>query len=150
MLLIKTSFVVSLVPLDMDRRVLWNRLCSSVCLSVCLLCLSFHLSVSFFGTHLTDILSIKPPHPFSYLLTKICKMQPQDILFLVADIIDYISRYDFPRIFRTLFNIIWKEDFCHEFSFFNGFTQTPHPLNDQNQLSMAKFFTDAPLVFYET
>ena len=77
-------------------------------------------------------------------------MQPQDLLFLVADIIDYISRYDFPRIFRTSFNIIWNEDFCHEFSFFNGFTQTPHPLNGQNQLSMAKFFTDAPLVFSET
>ena len=40
--------------------------------------------------------------------------------FTSADII-------FSQIFRTSFNIIWKKDFCHEFSFFNEFNQPPHP-----------------------
>ena len=43
-------------------------------------------------------------------------------LFLVAlhCIRIYISRYHFSHLL--------KKDFCHEFSFFNGFTQTHHPL----------------------
>ena len=31
--------------------------------------------------------------------------------------------------------------FCRKFSFFNGFSQTPHPLNSQNLLSVTKFFS---------
>ena len=48
------------------------------------------------------------------------------LLFLVVFISFYISRYHFSEVFRTSFNIIWKKDFRHKFSFFNGFTQ-PHP-----------------------
>ena len=38
----------------------------------------------------------------------------------------YIS-FSFSRdiIFKTSFNIILKKYFCHKFSFFNGFAQTP-------------------------
>ena len=35
----------------------------------------------------------------------------------------------------ALTTYIWKKDFCHKFSFFNRFTQTPQPLNDQNPLA---------------
>ena len=31
--------------------------------------------------------------------------------------------------------------FCRKFSFFNGFAQTPHPLNSQNLLSVTNFFS---------
>ena len=60
------------------------------------------------------------------LFIKICKIQSLDLLFLVVFISFYISRYHFSQVFRTSFNIIWKKDFRHKFSFFNGFTQ-PHP-----------------------
>ena len=59
------------------------------------------------------------------LLIKICKIQSLDLLFLVVFISFYISRYHFSQVFRTSFNIIWKKDFRHKFSFFNRFTQTP-------------------------
>ena len=42
----------------------------------------------------------------SYFFMKICKIQPQDYLFLVVFISFHISRYHFSQIFRTLFNII--------------------------------------------
>ena len=74
------------------------------------------------------------------LLIKICKIQLLDLLFLVVFISFYISRYHFSQILRTSFNNIWKKDFCHEFSFFIKFTQTPQPLNGQNPLSMTKVF----------
>ena len=47
-------------------------------------------------------------------LTKICKIEPPDLLFLVVFISFYISRY---IIFRTSFNIISKKNFRHEFFF---------------------------------
>ena len=44
--------------------------------------------------------------------------------------------YNFLELDPTLY---LKKDFCHEFYFFNGFTQTlhpqPHKLNDQNPLA---------------
>ena len=61
------------------------------------------------------------------LLIKICKIQPLDLLFLVIFISFYINRYHFSQIFKTSFSIIWKKDFCHKFSFFNGVTQLPPP-----------------------
>ena len=51
------------------------------------------------------------------LLIKICKIKPQDLLFLFVFISFYISRYHFSQISKTLFTIIRKEDFRHEFSF---------------------------------
>ena len=76
------------------------------------------------------------------LLIKICKIQSLDLLFLVVFISFSISRYHFLQVFRTSFNIIWKKDFRHKFSFFNRFIQThsPHPLNSQNPLSLIKVF----------
>ena len=59
------------------------------------------------------------------LLIKYCKIQSLDPSFLVVFISFYISRYHFSQVFRTSFNIIWKKDFRHKFSFFNRFTQTP-------------------------
>ena len=41
---------------------------------------------------------------------------------LVVFISFYISRYHFSQVFRTSFNIIWKKDFQHKFSFFNEFS----------------------------
>ena len=52
--------------------------------------------------------------------------------FTSADIIFYN--------FLELVSKLSKKDFRHEFSFFNGFTQIPHPLNGQNPLSMIKVF----------
>ena len=72
-----------------------------------------------------------------------------DLLFLVVlySYISfyYISRYHFPQIFRTSFNI-WKKDVCHDFSFFNEFTQIPYPQrpksakHDERFLSMLLYF----------
>ena len=44
--------------------------------------------------------------------------------------------YNFLELHSTLF----EKDFCHNFSFFKGFTQTSHPLNSQNLLSVTNFF----------
>ena len=59
------------------------------------------------------------------------KIQPPDLLFIAVLISFYISRYHFSQIFRTSFNIIWKTDFRHEFSFFHGWQ---------------RFFVDAPFM----
>ena len=61
------------------------------------------------------------------LLIKICKIQSLDLLFLAVSVSFYISRYHFSQVFRTSFNIVWKKDFHHKFSFLNGFTQTRSP-----------------------
>ena len=74
------------------------------------------------------------------ILIKVCKIQPPDLLFLVVFISFYISRYHFSQFCKTLFNNIWKKDFRHKFSFFNGFTQIPHPLNSKNPLSVTNIF----------
>ena len=52
--------------------------------------------------------------------------------FTSADIIFYN--------FLELNSKLSKKDFRHKFSFFNSFTQIPHPLNSQNLLSMIKVF----------
>ena len=85
-------------------------------------------------------------------LIKICKTQSLDLLFLTVFISFYISRHHFSQVFRTSFNIIWKKDFRHKFSFFNGFTQTSlphsHPLNSQNPLSVTKVFCQCSLTYH--
>ena len=53
-------------------------------------------------------------------------------VFISADIISYN--------FLALYFALTEKDFCRKFSFFNRFTQTPQPLNDQNLLSVAKVF----------
>ena len=79
------------------------------------------------------------------LLVKICRIQSLDLLFLAVFISFYIRRFHLSQNFRK--NIIWKKDFRHKFSFFNGFTHipTPHPLNSQNRLSVTKVFCQCSL-----
>ena len=75
-------------------------------------------------------------------LIKIGKIGLPDLLFLIVFISFYISRYHFSQVFRSLFRIIHKKDFCHEFSFLTDSLKPPpsphpptHPLNSQNPLS---------------
>ena len=87
-------------------------------------------------------------HALFTLYFKFWRIQPPDFLFFVVFISFYISRSHFSQIFRTSFNITWKRDFCHKFSFFNRFTQTA-PLNGQNPLSVTKVFLSMlPLCAY--
>ena len=51
----------------------------------------------------------------------------------------YISIYNFLQRFRTSSNIVWRR-FLSQIFLFNGFTQTPHPLNNQNLLSVTNVF----------
>ena len=82
------------------------------------------------------------------LLIKIWKIQSLDLLFLVVFIGFYISRF-FAQVFRTSFNIIWKKDLCHKFSFFDGFTTSHHhPLNQQNPLSVTSFLSMLPPTYH--
>ena len=55
---------------------------------------------------------------------KICKMSHRIFYFLLFYTGPYISRHHFSQVFRTTVNIICKKDFRHEFSFFNGSTET--------------------------
>ena len=72
-------------------------------------------------------------------LIKICKIESPDLLHFVAFISFYI-RYHFSQIFRTSFRIIRKKDFCHKFSLLTDSFKPPHPLNDQNLLSVTKVY----------
>ena len=60
----------------------------------------------------------------------------------------YISRHHFSKIIKISFKIIWKKDFRHKFSFFNGFTQTllTRPLSYWSKSAKRDnfFFVDAP------
>ena len=67
------------------------------------------------------------------------KMQPLVLLFLVLHQLLYqqiSSFYNFLELHLTLS----EKDLCHKFLFFNGFTQTFHPLNSQNLLNVTKLF----------
>ena len=71
------------------------------------------------------------------------KMQPLVLLFLVLHQLLYqqiSSFYNFLELHSTLS----EKDFCHKFYFFNGFIQTPQPLNSQNLLSVTKVFVNFP------
>ena len=68
---------------------------------------------------------MKNAHPF-YIVFEVLKVlliiiRKMQLDFTSADIIFSVS-------FRASYSIIWKQDFRHEFSFFNGFNQTPLPL----------------------
>ena len=73
-------------------------------------------------------------------LTKICKIEPPDLLFLVVFISFYISRYHFSQIFKTSFRIIRKKDFRHKRIHSNTPSPTSDPLNSQILLSVMKVF----------
>ena len=78
-------------------------------------------------------------------LIKICKIEPPDLLFLVAFISFYISRYHFSQIFKNSFHIIRKKDFRHGFSFLTDSLNPSPPLppqilNGQKPLSVMKVF----------
>ena len=84
-----------------------------------------------------------------YFFTKLCKIQPPDLLFFVV-FISFISRYHFSQIFRTLFHIILKKDFCQEVLFLTDslnplIPHHHHPFNSQNLLSLKKFFCQCSL-----
>ena len=61
-------------------------------------------------------------------------------VFTSADIVLY-------SLFEIHLTLSEKKIFFHGLSFFNGFTQTPHRLNDQNLLSMMEFFVHIPWRF---
>ena len=87
-------------------------------------------------------------HVLNKHLTKICKIEPPDLLFLVVFISFYISRYHFSQFSRTSFNIICKKDFHHKFSFLTDSLNHPsYPLKNQNPLSVMKVFCWCSLIF---
>ena len=70
---------------------------------------------------------------------KSCKIQLSVLIILVLHLFlhQQISLfYNFLELHSTLS----EKDFCCKFSFFNEFTQTPHPINSQNLLSVTKVF----------
>ena len=85
-------------------------------------------------------------HVLKVRFIKICKIEPRDLLFLVAFISFYISRYHFSQLFRNSFRIIRKKDFRQEFFFqridstLAPTPSTPIPLNSQSPLSVTKVF----------
>ena len=77
---------------------------------------------------------------------KICKIKPLDLLYLAVFISIYIIRCHFSQILRTSSNIIWKNDFDRNFSFFHRFTQTHlnTPWMTKMREVWPKIFVDAP------
>ena len=67
------------------------------------------------------------------------KIQPPVLLFLVSHLFLY-QQISFSFNFLELHSALSEKDFCGKFSFFNEFTQTPHPINSQNLLSVTKVF----------
>ena len=63
------------------------------------------------------------------------KIELPVLLFLVSHQFLY-QQISFFYNFLELQSTLIEKDFCCEFSFFNGFTQTPHPRNNQNLLSV--------------
>ena len=83
------------------------------------------------------------------ILIKICKIQTPDLLLLVIFISFYISRYLLSPIFRTSFNILWKNTLLSQVFLFCQIRSDCIPswlLNDQNLLSVT--FIDAPQVYH--
>ena len=82
------------------------------------------------------------------LLIKICMIEPPDLLFSIAFISFYISRYHFFHKFLELHSTLSEKSiFIMNFPFLFRFTETlPHPLNGQNPLSMTKAFCPCSLM----
>ena len=79
-------------------------------------------------------------------LTKICKIEPPDLLFLVVFISFYISRYIIFHKFLELHSILSVKKIFATIFFFNGFT---HPLLGQNPLNVTKVFCRCSLKIYD-
>ena len=71
------------------------------------------------------------------LLTKNCKMQPPDILFLFVLLAFTLAGIIFHKKLQSK---ISEKIFSSQIFLFNGFAQTPYPLNGQNLLSVTKVF----------
>ena len=67
------------------------------------------------------------------------KIEPPVLLFLVSHQFLYQQISFFCNFFRTSFNVILKL-FLSKVLLFNGFTQTSHPMNSHNLLSVTNFF----------
>ena len=67
------------------------------------------------------------------------KIQLPVLLFLVLRQFLYQQKSIFYN-FLKLRSALFEKDFRHKFSFCNRFTQTSHPLNGQNMLSVTKVF----------
>ena len=74
------------------------------------------------------------------LLVKICKMQPSDLLFLVVFTSFYICRYHFSQIFRIYSTLIERKIFVMDSPFLTDSPKPPHPLHNENLLSVTKVF----------
>ena len=64
------------------------------------------------------------------LLIKICKIQSLDLLFLIMLFLLAITSVDiiFLKFLELNSKLSEKKEFCHSFSFFHRFTQTPQPV----------------------
>ena len=65
-------------------------------------------------------------HDFKVLLIKSFKIQLPSLLFLV--VLHQLLHQQVTIFFYNFLFQIRKKDFCHEFSFSNGLTKTPSPL----------------------
>ena len=89
-----------------------------------------------------------PFQVFKILLIKIYKIQRPVLLFLT--VLHEFLYHQQISIFTTFKNFIphyQKKDFCHKFSFFNEFTQTPRPpyqsksaMRDKSYLSTLPYY----------
>ena len=67
------------------------------------------------------------------------KMQLPVLFFLILNQLLY-QQISFFYNFLELHSTLSEKQFCHKSFFFNGFTQTSHPLNSQNLLSVTQRF----------
>ena len=74
---------------------------------------------------------------FRVLLKKIVRYSHQIFYFLFL-ILAFTSTENFSQNFSISFNIIWNILYCQ--IGYNGFSQSPPPLNSQNLLSVTKVF----------
>ena len=90
---------------------------------------------------------MKNAHPFyilfhvlRLLLMTIYKMWPPVLLFIIVLHQLLHEQISFFTTYQNFIQHYLKKDFPRKVYFFNGFTQTPHPLSNQNPLSVMKVF----------